>query len=166
MNNQYQKRIFVLKERCNGCRICELRCSFYHHQVYSPSLSRIYVEKNEIEGYTNPKTCVNCGKCIDACPEEAISRSETTGAILISPELCKGHQNCVEVCPFHVMRFDAGRKIAYTCDLCDGNPQCVKYCPEKALFYITSKEFKEMREKEMNRLKSGEKDKPSVVPQE
>lgn len=155
-----------MKEKCNGCRICELRCSFFHYQVYAPSLSRIHVEKKEIEGYTNPKTCVNCGKCIEACPEQAIFRSETTGAIIISHELCKGHQDCVEVCPFEVMKFDVERAIAFTCDLCDGDPQCVKYCPEEALFYMTSKEFNEFRKKEKTKLESGEKVKPSVVPQE
>ena len=165
MEKQQVKRIFVMKERCNGCRICELRCSFYHEQVYSPTLSRISVEKKEIEGYTKPKTCVICGKCIEACPEKAITKSDLTGAISISAKLCKGHQSCVEICPFGVMKFDDKKGLAFTCDLCAGDPQCVKYCPEEALFYMTSLEFKEYKKEEKKKLDLGEQDKPSVVPQ-
>ncbi len=158
MDKQQVKRIFVLKERCNGCRICELRCSFYHDQVYSPTLSRIHVEKNEIEGFTKPKTCVICGKCIEACPENAISKSEVTGAISINEEICSGQKQCVEVCPFAVMRFNQSTGVAFTCDLCDGDPQCVKYCPEEALFYMTAKEFSDFKKS------AEEKEKPEVIP--
>jgi len=155
MEKQHVKRIFVLKDRCNGCRICELRCSFHHEKVYSPTLSRIYVVKNELEGYTNPKTCVLCGKCVEVCPVNAISFSAVTGAIAINVELCEGKQDCVEVCPFNVMRFNQVTQRAFTCDLCDGDPQCVKYCPEEALFYMTSKEFLAFRKSATQRKKPG-----------
>ena len=160
MNKQQVKRIFAIKERCNGCRICELRCSFYHEKVYSPTLSRITVVKKEIEGFTQPKTCVICGKCVEACPENAISKSPVTGAISISADLCEGHKACVIICPFGVMRFNKEKELAFTCDLCDGDPQCVKYCPEEALFYMTPQEFNEYKKKEIK------KQKPSVVPKE
>lgn len=166
MEKQAVKRIFILEERCNGCRICELRCSFYHNQEYSPTLSRIYVVKNEIEGLTKPKTCIICGKCIQACPENAISNSATTGAISIDIELCVGCMECVKACPYNVMRFDNNKQVAFTCDLCDGNPQCVKYCPEEALFYVTSKEFSEYKQKEKLKKDKGEIKKPEVIPQE
>lgn len=166
MEKQQTKRIFVMQDRCNGCRICELRCSFYHNQVYSPTLSRIYVVKSELEGLTEPKTCVICGKCIDACPEKAISKSKTTGAISINGEICTGYMACVEVCPFEVMRFDHTKGVAFTCDLCDGDPQCVKYCPEEALFYMTPKEFSDFKKKEQQTKSTGEQKKPDVIPQE
>ena len=164
MEKKQVKRIFVLEEKCNGCRICELRCSFYHEQVYSPSLSRIHVVKKEVDGYTKPKTCVICGKCIEACPEKAITKSEETGAISISIELCKGHKDCVDVCPYDVMRFNELQSIAFTCDLCDGDPQCVKYCPEEALFFLTPKEFITLKKEYQQKKVSGEIGKPEVIP--
>ncbi len=158
MNSEIKRRIFVQKEKCNGCRICELRCSFEHETIYSPHLSRIHVIKDEVEGITIPKTCVICGKCIDACPEKAISKSLSTGAIEIDEELCTGCKVCVDACPFEVMRFNSEKNLAYTCDLCNGSPQCVKYCPEEALHFMSAKEFAEYKKKDQ------EEKKPDVIP--
>jgi Fe-S-cluster-containing hydrogenase component 2 len=133
--------IHVWKEKCNGCRICELRCSFEHDIVFSPTLSRINVHKKEIEGIAIPNTCVICGKCIDSCPEGALGKSENTGAIKVNEELCTGCQECVKTCPFNVMKTHPTHNVAMTCDLCSGNPQCVRYCPEEALQYMTANEF-------------------------
>ena len=153
------KRIFVQKEKCNGCRICELRCSFEHEQSFSPTLSRIQVIKNEKEGIAIPKTCIICGKCIESCPEDAISKSKKTGAIQIDWERCTGCLECVKACPYGVMRMHPTLNVAMTCNLCDGDPQCVKYCPEVVLHYMTAKEFSAYK-------KEGDKGiKPSVIPE-
>lgn len=153
------KRIFVQKEKCNGCRICELRCSFEHETCFSPSLSRIHVFRNEKEGIAIPKICIICGKCIDSCPEGAISKSNKTGAIKIDKQKCTGCFACVEACPYGVMKMHPSLNIAMTCDLCDGDPQCVKYCPENVLHYMTAREFSEYK-------KTGDKRKrPSVIPE-
>ena len=153
------KRIHVQKEKCNGCRICELRCSFEHENCFAPSLSRIHVFKDEKEGIAIPKTCIICGKCIESCPEEAISKSNETGAIQIDREKCTGCFECVKACPYGVMKMHPNLNVAMTCDLCDGNPQCVKYCPEDVLHYMTTREFSEYK-------KTGAKGKkPSVIPE-
>ena len=129
------KRIFVIKEKCNGCRICELRCSFFHERFYAPSHSRIRVKKNEKEGIAVPNVCRLCYKCIESCPEGAISKSEKTGAVQIDSGKCTGCRECVLACPSGVMYIHPVNNVAITCDLCEGEPQCVKYCPEKALLY-------------------------------
>ncbi len=163
MSRQPVKRIQIQKEKCNGCRICELRCSFHHDLVYSPTISRINVYKEEIEGITIPKTCVICGKCIESCPEAAISKNEMTGAIEINEEKCTGCQECVLACPYGVMKIHPIRNVAMTCDLCSGNPQCVKYCPEEALHYMTSKDFLAYKQKEKEDKESGKIKKPPAV---
>ena len=160
MSQKPVKRIFVQKEKCNGCRICELRCSFEHEGVFSPSLSRIYVHKVEEDGITIPKTCIICGKCIEACPVNAISKSAKTGAISIDPGLCKGHKECVVACPYNVMSFNSSLGLAFTCDLCNGDPQCVKYCPEDALHYMTAKDFANYKKSEATKFT-----KPEVIPE-
>jgi len=161
MKTQLVKRIFVQKEKCNGCRICELRCSFEHEQKFSPALSRIYIQKVEIEGIAVPKVCIICGKCIEACPEKVITKSEKTGSILIDEENCTSCRECVIVCPYNVMKINPLTNKAMTCDLCNGNPQCVKYCPEAVLHYMTSIEFSSYRKD--NEKKRAE-EKPKVVP--
>ena len=147
MNSKKLKRIFVQKEKCNGCRICELRCSFAHEQVYAPAHSRIRVQKNEIEGLTIPNTCRLCYKCIVSCPEHAISKSSMNGAIQINEDLCTSCGKCVEACPFGVMHIHPTTGKAFTCDLCHGDPQCVRYCPEYALHYTSAAEFANIKKK-------------------
>ncbi len=41
--------------------------------------------------------CINCGACVDECPEEAISEGDETH--VIDPEKCTDCGSCVEVCP-------------------------------------------------------------------
>ena len=41
--------------------------------------------------------CINCGACIDECPEGAITEAEEI--CVIDPETCTDCGNCVEVCP-------------------------------------------------------------------
>jgi Fe-S-cluster-containing hydrogenase component 2 len=141
MSTTYQKRLYIREEKCNGCRICELRCSFEHERSFSPTLSRINITKNERKGITIPRTCTQCGVCIDSCTEGALSKSEKSGAIQVDREKCTGCQSCVSTCPFNVMKIHSKVNVAITCDLCSGNPQCVHYCPENALYFLTAKEL-------------------------
>ena len=143
-----RKRLYIHEEKCNGCRICELRCSFEHERCFSPTLSRITITKNERKGIATPFTCTQCGKCIDSCPEAALSKSKKTGAIHVHTEKCTGCQSCVTACPFNVMKVHSTANVAITCDLCVGDPQCVRYCPENALHYLTVKEFRVANKKQ------------------
>lgn len=41
--------------------------------------------------------CIGCGRCIEACPEGALSRGES--GIIIGRDKCKGCGSCTETCP-------------------------------------------------------------------
>jgi len=41
--------------------------------------------------------CLECGSCVDECPEEAISEGE--GKYVIDQDLCVQCKSCMEVCP-------------------------------------------------------------------
>jgi ferredoxin len=41
--------------------------------------------------------CIECGTCIDICPEGAISEGD--GKYVIDPELCAECLSCLEECP-------------------------------------------------------------------
>jgi ferredoxin len=41
--------------------------------------------------------CINCGACIDECPDEAITEGDEI--TVIDPKLCTDCESCVEVCP-------------------------------------------------------------------
>lgn len=138
------KRVFVNFQACNGCRICELRCSFQHFGFFSPAHSRIHVHKQEYEGIDKPKVCRQCVEpyCIPACPQNAISKHPETHHILVDEEKCDGCGLCVTACPFDAITLTPEKGLALICDTCNGDPQCVAYCPENALVYLNATEYR------------------------
>jgi carbon-monoxide dehydrogenase iron sulfur subunit len=61
--------ILIHPEKCVGCRICQLTCSFLYNEKYSLALSRIRLY--DIYGLT-PKIdfseeCNKCGQCARYC---------------------------------------------------------------------------------------------------
>lgn len=63
---------------CNGCRTCEMACSFKHSGEFNPSISAIKVlEKGDGRGFSiclaeksdgNSLACVACRECARYCP--------------------------------------------------------------------------------------------------
>ncbi len=43
--------------------------------------------------------CINCDKCIPACPEEFGAIVQVGFDVVIIPELCSGCDKCLPVCP-------------------------------------------------------------------
>jgi heterodisulfide reductase subunit A-like polyferredoxin len=61
----------------------------------------------DIETRANPidwKACVECGRCVSACPEQAIERAP--GWTYFVNERCTSCGKCVEICPTQAIRFD------------------------------------------------------------
>jgi len=126
---------------CTGCRSCELRCAFTHHQECNPSKSRMRVVKFDRVGIAIPLFCLNCEEafCKDICPTKAIQREKKTGALVLKEEKCVHCLACTMVCPFGGLHALSDRKVV-KCDLCDGDPYCVKYCETGALRYVEVEE--------------------------
>ena len=57
-------------DRCNGCQLCQLICSFVHEKVFNPTKAAIRIErlggKTEF-GITFTPECDHCGTCADYC---------------------------------------------------------------------------------------------------
>jgi Fe-S-cluster-containing dehydrogenase component len=71
-------------DRCTGCKICELTCSYYYQNEYNPKKSYIRMMTNdEAEVYIPilDIQCNFCGKCTDACPEAALEIVELAKGI-------------------------------------------------------------------------------------
>lgn len=131
-----EKMIVINPEKCTGCFICELECSFKHSGECRPSASRISVVAWDKVGISTPVTCFQCqdAPCANVCPTGAITR-DSNGALAVNNSLCIKCKVCVAACPFGCMKYDTVNHEAIKCNLCGGDPQCVKTCPSKALAY-------------------------------
>ena len=128
------KVLSVAVNRCVGCRLCEIWCSYSHHGVVSPSRSRIRVLR-DLDGEKDvPLVCRQCTAplCIKACPAGALSRDEVTGVVKVNRDQCAGCLICVEACPRGGIGIDT-EGYPLVCDLCGGKPRCAAHCPEGAV---------------------------------
>lgn len=123
--------------KCSGCRMCELACSFVKEKKIIPNVARINVVADFEKGLSTPVVCMQCedAPCLNICPTKALSRNLATGAIVVSAEKCIGCKLCTTVCPYGAIVFVPEKKYVVKCDLCDGEPTCVKFCCTGALTY-------------------------------
>lgn len=126
---------------CMGCRICEYACSITKTGSFNPSLSRIRGVRIEPVTMT-AITCRLCADapCIIACPQDALTRSEENGTIIVDTDKCDGCGWCVEACEFGAIVLNPTTKNAEICDLCqdeENGPRCVEFCPKDALSLAT-----------------------------
>jgi carbon-monoxide dehydrogenase iron sulfur subunit len=144
-------RIKINAEVCAGCRQCEMVCSFHHTSLFSPSLARVTVHKDDRNGLDYPVICHQCSICppIEACPTGAISKS-ADGWMWVDGQNCTGCGACVDACKYDAVKL---MEKAIICDLCDGDPECVKRCPTGALEYIEAPESTMTPEKAFNQLR-------------
>lgn len=117
--------------RCSGCRKCEIECSLFHEGRIWPEASRIRVFML-VPGAEFPHFCTQCEDypCIQACPVEALSVSENTGAVLVNSKVCNACGKCVDACPGRIPHLHPTEGHVLICDLCEGNPKCVRVCQE------------------------------------
>ena len=108
---------------CMACLECVRACSTAFYKEFHPELSCIQVVAKGAGA--KPMTCIQCGKCMKACENGAITQNPKTGVYMINKKLCVSCGKCVEACPMKVMVMQpenpASKGIA--CGI------CVKVCP-------------------------------------
>ena len=157
-----QMGIYFDQTRCTGCYTCMVACKDWYDIDTGPvNLMRVRC----IESGTFPNLfaaylaspCYHCGQppCIQACPEDAITKRNADGIVVVDQNKCVGAQQCpkkcLKACPWNAPQFghEAGAKMQ-KCELCVGRlergqaPICVEACP---MFALDAGPLDELREK-------------------
>ncbi|MBI2859237.1 MAG: 4Fe-4S dicluster domain-containing protein [Chloroflexi bacterium] len=121
-------------EKCVGCLLCELACTFRHKREGGTSGTRIRIRAEEKSLLRTAEFCQHCESpaCVELCPMGAIAQDQETGQVGIDTDKCTGCGLCLD-CPKGGLVIDPDSGLAANCDLCGGNPACVEFCPSGAL---------------------------------
>jgi carbon-monoxide dehydrogenase iron sulfur subunit len=143
------RKIITDLEKCTGCKTCELVCSFERETVFNPKKSAIRVVKEERIGLDGPVVCQLCRhpKCVEACPEGALSKNSKFGFIVVDEVKCTGCHLCGEACSFGAINFHPEKETPIICNLCEGKPSCVEWCHAGALVFSYSKPSESIQSK-------------------
>lgn len=171
------------QERCIGCEACSIACRIenitknFWIQVETQGGGQKDTPKGNfpnLEMNFLPKLCNHCNNppCVDSCPTEALIKRED-GLVILDKDLCTGCKDCMNVCPYNVIKFDGANNIIEKCNLCvhridqDLEPFCVICCEGQALYFgdlneSSSKITKLISERQVFQLKPEEKTEPSI----
>jgi Fe-S-cluster-containing hydrogenase component 2 len=87
---------------------------------------------------------------MEACPVNALTWNNETGAIIVDEDNCVGCRVCTIACPIGGISIDPTTKTAFKCDLCGGDPECVKICELEAIKLVP----RDLLDLQMKRQKS------------
>jgi len=127
---------------CTGCLSCMLVCSERHEGATNPLRARIRIDLDTLTAEHSGHTCRQCtdvagvAPCADVCPVEAIGYDEAVRAWIVSQDDCISCGQCVDACPWGIMKLDPVTDLALKCDLCQGATRCVEVCPTGALSLV------------------------------
>ena len=143
--------LIIDQERCIGCEACTVACRKENNG--QSGWIRVKTQDSafkdtpigtfpNVSMHFLPTVCNHCEQpaCADACPLEAIIKSER-GIIVLRQEACDGCQACLEACPYGAIEFNAARGIAEKCNLCIHRievglePFCVICCEGQAIHF-------------------------------
>ena len=121
------KKLTVKKgTQCMACLECVRACSNAYYKEFDPDKAALQiVQKGDA---AKPMVCVQCGKCMEACPNGAITQNPK-GVYMINKKLCVQCGKCKEACPFGVLVQYEGLP-ASKCIACG---ICAKACPMEIL---------------------------------
>ena len=157
--------LIIDHEACWGCKTCEVACKQENHSPEGVRLIFVTEETPQAVGdglelVFQVNFCRHCDDppCVDACPEELISKRED-GIVVMDDEACTGCKLCIEACPYHAIAFDEGKNIAKKCNLCHHRvergliPACAdNVCLAHCIYFGDADEIEQMISRKKGRL--------------
>ena len=143
------KRIFIDREKCDGCKNCTFACmqahrpepgTLYDLNLQDPRNEARHEIVNDGKGGYTPIFCRHCSvpDCAGACMSGALKKDPSSSHIQYELDRCGVCFMCVMSCPYGNVKPDrASRTRILKCDFCkddNSDPNCVKACPTKALY--------------------------------
>ncbi|MEE8470227.1 MAG: 4Fe-4S dicluster domain-containing protein, partial [Dehalococcoidia bacterium] len=136
--------------RCTGCYTCTVACKDWHDVPAGPASWRkvVTVEEGEFPDLFVSHlstSCYHCAQpaCVVACPEDAISKRNDDGIVVVDRQKCLGKDLCdlcLQACVYKVPQFGAEQNAKMQmCTFCPDRleegkkPICVAACPMRAL---------------------------------
>lgn len=141
--NKKIKSIKIDADKCNGCRGCELHCSFFHaepkYSEVNPAKARIKIIRDQLRDIWLP---VLAG---EYTPAECMGRDK----YIIDGKEYEECSFCRATCPSRERFFDPDSALPLKCDMCEGEdkPKCVEWCLNDVLIY-------EEREEEVDEVET------------
>ena len=143
------KRIFIEKDKCQGCLTCQAACMAEHNpagkSIYDLALSNPNNTVNtnimtDGQGRPTPIFCRHCDDpdCARACMSGAMRKDLESGRVTYDRDRCASCYMCLMSCRFGVLKIDlATRRIIQKCDYCGDreSPRCAEECPSGALLF-------------------------------
>lgn len=135
--------IEVDQQKCVGCTLCSMACSYLRHGSFNPKRAAIQIYKSEFDALDLPFVCFQCEDpaCVKVCPTGAM---QISGGIAVIDELgCISCKLCTKACRWKNIPIDPVSGFPIKCDLCKGRasePECVKWCEPQAITVSTKKD--------------------------
>ena len=148
------KRIWVDKDKCVGCKTCEIQCAVERQSVSKTLTGAVRenprpVPRVRVSGQTGFSLALQCRHCTDAlcvmaCPSGAMARDPETCVVAVDAAKCRGCWMCVMACPIGAVVPSGDYHVAMKCDACTKmeEPACVAGCPTGALICGEEDDFR------------------------
>jgi len=175
--------IYFDQTRCTGCYTCAVACKDWH-DINSGAENMMRVQCIErgtfpdlFAAYT-ASPCYQCDNppCIEACPENAITKRDSDGIVVVDRDKCTGAaqcpKKCQKACPWDAPQFGPEPDARMQkCEFCierlekDQQSICVEACPMFALDIGPMDELKEKygNQTEAEGFKYMKRFKPSAI---
>jgi len=143
--------LVIDQERCIGCEACTVACKIenkaatYWIRVETQNAAKKDTPQGRFPDLMMtflPHLCMHCDEppCADACPVEAIVKSED-GPVVLEEQKCDGCRACLDACPYDAICFSQEKEVVEKCNFCVHRieqglePFCVVCCEGQAMFF-------------------------------